>query len=226
MSRLEKPRVGQKPIHLQLVETMAAALDARDPYTAGHSVRVADYAYAAALELGVPKRKALAIRLGAQLHDIGKIGVPDALLQKPGRLSDEEFGLIKLHPQIGRKILERVGQFGPFLDIVELHHENVDGSGYPYGLRGDDIPMDARIVHVADAFDAMTSDRAYRSALRLDHALDQLRRNRGRQFDERVVTAFLHVIDSGTCSNTLEAAMAGIFWMPKPGGPKVEMLRA
>jgi HD-GYP domain-containing protein (c-di-GMP phosphodiesterase class II) len=151
------------PPYLQFVETMAQALDARDPYTAGHSLRVADYSYSIAVGLGLAETDARTIYIAAQLHDIGKIGISDAVLQKKGRLTKEEFAYIKLHPQIGRRILERVALFGKYLNVVELHHENIDGSGYPYGLRGAQIPLDARIVRVADAFDAMTSDRSYRS---------------------------------------------------------------
>ena len=183
--------------YLQFIETMAQALDARDPYTAGHSLRVAAYSHALAVEMGLSAEDAETIRIAAQLHDIGKIGIPDVVLQKPGQLTPEEYGLIKLHPQIGRRILEKVGRFERLLAVVELHHENHDGSGYPYGLDGYNVPIDARIVHVADAFDAMTSTRSYRSARSLRTAILEIERNAGCQFDPVAAKAFLKLISEG-----------------------------
>jgi putative nucleotidyltransferase with HDIG domain len=183
--------------YLQFVETMAQALDARDPYTAGHSLRVAAYSYTLAKGMGLSEEEAETIRVAAQLHDIGKIGIPDAVLQKPGRLTADEYGLIKLHPQIGRKILGKVARFEKLLSVVELHHENHDGTGYPYGLAGNNIPLDARIVHVADAFDAMTTNRSYRSALPLQAAIGEIERNAGRQFDPIAAKTFLGLIAEG-----------------------------
>ncbi len=190
LSHLETP-------YLQFVETMAQALDARDPYTAGHSLRVADYSYTIALGLGLTETDARSVYIAAQLHDIGKIGIPDAALQKKGRLTQEEFALIKLHPQIGRRILERVALFGKYLNVVELHHENTDGSGYPHGLRGSQIPLDARIVRVADAFDAMTSDRSYRGRWTQDLALKEIFACSGKHFDNEVATVFLNLTADG-----------------------------
>lgn len=183
--------------YLQFVETMAQALDARDPYTAGHSLRVAAYSYALAQAMGLSTEDSETIRIAAQLHDIGKIGIPDAVLQKPGLLTQEEYGLIKLHPQIGRKILEKVGRFEGLLAVVELHHENYDGTGYPYGLAGHNVPIDARIVHVADSFDAMTTTRSYRLALPLRSAIHEIEKNVGRMFDPAAARAFLRLIAEG-----------------------------
>jgi putative nucleotidyltransferase with HDIG domain len=183
--------------YLEFVETMAQALDARDPYTAGHSLRVAEFSHTLARAMGLPEEDAEMIRVAAQLHDIGKIGIPDAVLQKPGLLTPEEYGLIKLHPQIGRKILEKVGRFEGLLSVVELHHENHDGSGYPYGLAGQAVPIDARIVHVADSFDAMTTTRSYRPALSLRSAIHEIERNAGSQFDPVAAKAFLRLIAEG-----------------------------
>ncbi len=187
---------GEHPLHLeqpylQFVETMAQALDARDPYTAGHSIRVAEYSYGIALGLGLNESQARTIRIAAQLHDIGKIGMPDAILQKREQLTREEFSFIKLHPQIGRRILERVAGFDKYLSVVELHHENVDGSGYPYGISGHQIPLEARIVRVADAFDAMTSDRSYRPRGTEEWARQQIIEFSGRHFDRMVAATFL-----------------------------------
>ncbi|MFN8007773.1 MAG: HD-GYP domain-containing protein [Terriglobia bacterium] len=180
--------------YLQFIETMAQALDARDPYTAGHSSRVSFYSTAIAQAMGLSPEQIQTIDIGARLHDIGKIGVPDALLQKPGRLTDEEFAKIKLHPQIGKKILERVGRFQDYLPIVELHHEDFNGKGYPYGLSGEQIPLDARIVHVADVYDAITSDRAYRKAMSTQRVVDLMRNGSGTQFDPKVVEIFLGLL--------------------------------
>jgi putative two-component system response regulator len=128
------------------------------------------------------------------LHDIGKIGIPDEILQKPGPLTPQEFDVIKNHPQIGKRILEGVAIFRAYLPIVELHHENPDGTGYPFGLRGDAIPLGARIVHVVDAFDAMTSNRTYRRAMSSARAQEVLRRFAGTQFDAAIVEVFLRLL--------------------------------
>lgn len=197
--------------HRQFVETMAKALDARDSYTAGHSSRVADYAYGTARALGFSKRAARALLDAAELHDIGKIGVPDAVLQKRGPLTLDELGLVKLHPVIGRKILERTGMFQKLLPVVELHHENWDGTGYPYGLRGEEIPLEARIARVADAFDAMTSARPYREAPTRQWAIEELRRCTGTHFDPRVAAVFLTLLQHGVFEETLRRA-SGESW--------------
>jgi putative nucleotidyltransferase with HDIG domain len=173
----------------EFIESMAQAQDARDPYTAGHSERVSANSTAIARVMGLNAEEIEIIRIGAKLHDIGKIGIPDAVLRKPAKLTREEYTLIQRHPSIGKEILEKVGRFKEFLPIVELHHENPDGSGYPYGLKKDDIPLNVRIVHVADVYDAITSDRAYRKAMSEAHAWELLRNGIGPLFDEEVVEA-------------------------------------
>jgi HD-GYP domain-containing protein (c-di-GMP phosphodiesterase class II) len=130
------------------------------------------------------------LRTSALLHDIGKIGIPDQVLQKPCRLTGAEFRLIEQHPGIGRRILEGVNGFAPYLDVVELHHENWDGTGYPHGLTGTAVPLHARIVHVADAYDAMTSDRPYRKGMKSNTAISILLQHAGTQFDPTVVEVF------------------------------------
>jgi putative nucleotidyltransferase with HDIG domain len=175
--------------YLGVIAALATALDARDPYTAGHSQRVADLSVAIARRLQLTDEDIETLRLGALLHDIGKIGVSDVILRKPGKLTAEEFEQIKLHPTLGARILRPLRFLDRQLAIVELHHERPDGRGYPYGLKGDEIPIFARIVHVADAFDAMTTARAYRGALPVAAAVAELWRLIGVDFDPQVVQA-------------------------------------
>jgi putative nucleotidyltransferase with HDIG domain len=176
--------------YVEFVQSLASALDARDPYTAGHSRRVSEMSSAAAREMGLPAAIVEQVRVGALLHDIGKIGVPDEVLRKPGRLTAEEFALVQEHPAIGRRILEGVNGFSSYLAAVELHHENWDGTGYPHGQAGLATPVDARIIHVADAYDAMTTDRPYRRGMSHEEALARLREGAGTQFDPAVVRRF------------------------------------
>ena len=175
--------------YLGAIRALAAALDARDPYTAGHSERVSALSVLIARQLSLSEAEVDIIRLGALLHDIGKIGVADHILRKPSALSADEFEQIRRHPGLGARILRKVPFLEPHLAIVELHHERPDGKGYPFGLLGDNIPLDARIVHVADAFDAMTSARAYRPARAASVALVELQRYSGTQFDPASVDA-------------------------------------
>jgi HD-GYP domain-containing protein (c-di-GMP phosphodiesterase class II) len=198
-------RGGQEDLHsayVEFVQSLASALDARDPYTAGHSGRVCRYSCAIAQAMTFDREELRKLGIGALLHDIGKIGIPDAVLQKPSRLSQEEFELIKTHPTVGRRILEAVNGFAPYLDVVELHHENWDGTGYPRGLRGEEVPLSARIVHVADAYDAMTSDRPYRSGMPAEAAFRILGDNAGTQFDPAVVDVFVEIWRNGGIEST------------------------
>lgn len=172
-----------------VIGALAAALDARDPYTAGHSQRVATLSVLIADAMARPDDERETLRLGALLHDIGKIGINDAVLRKPSRLTGEEFDHIKMHPVLGARILQPLAFLAPHIPIVELHHERPDGRGYPHGLAGDAIPLAARIVHVADAYDAMTSARAYRPALPAATALEELRAHAATDFDTAVVAA-------------------------------------
>ncbi len=171
------------------IRALAAALDARDPYTAGHSERVSVLSVAIARAMALPAEDLEIIRLGALLHDIGKIGVPDEVLLKPGSLTDAEFEIIRQHPGAGARILRAVPFLEPHIPIVELHHERPDGRGYPHGLRGDEIPVAARIVHVADAYDAITSKRAYRGSRSSGEALREIWRFAGTEFHADVVAA-------------------------------------
>jgi putative nucleotidyltransferase with HDIG domain len=176
--------------YVQFVGSLAQALDARDAYTAGHSRRVSEYSCAIAKALKIPDQEMETVRTGALLHDLGKIGISDLVLQKPGRLTPEENELIQQHPVIGKRILENVQGLESYLDIVELHHENLDGSGYPHGLKGEETPLHARIVKVADAYDAITSDRPYRRGKSHGDAMAILRKACGTEMDPAVVEAF------------------------------------
>ena len=165
------------------IRALAAALDARDAYTAGHSERVSSISVAIGRQMHLPDSDIEVLRLGALLHDIGKIGISDNILGKAGALTEDEYEIIKSHPVLGAQILRTVAFLEPHLPIVELHHEQPDGLGYPHGLKGDQVPLLARIVHVADAFDAMTTARAYRAGRPAADALAVLWRHAGTQFD-------------------------------------------
>jgi putative nucleotidyltransferase with HDIG domain len=172
------------------VESMADVVDRRDPYTYQHSQDVAAYAVRTARQLHLADRDVEMIRLAARVHDLGKIAVPDSVLHKQGRLTNEEFELMKRHPQDGADILAKFPEYRSGRELVLAHHERIDGRGYPRGLSGSQIPLGARIIAVADAWDAMTSNRPYRSALDQDVALGELMRGRGTQWDSDVVDAF------------------------------------
>ncbi|HEY2434594.1 MAG TPA: HD-GYP domain-containing protein [Vicinamibacterales bacterium] len=189
MATLTAAEAETRSTYVGAIRALALALDARDPYTAGHSERVSAISAAVGEHLGLAEDDLDVLRLGALLHDIGKIGISDDVLRKPGPLTDEEFEAIKEHPTTGARILRSVAFLAPHLPIVELHHERPDGRGYPHGLVVDEIPMLPRIVHVVDAFDAMTSARAYRPALGAAEALKELWRCAGTQFDAEVVQA-------------------------------------
>ncbi len=183
-----------KEIYQGLIISFVNALDAKSPWTKGHSVRVTDYALAIANEIGLSKQDSEVLNTAALLHDIGKIGTYDTVLDKPGRLNDEEFALVKMHPGRGAEILSPIRQFKPVLAIIRHHHERMDGKGYPDGLKGDGIPFFARILHVADSFDAMTADRPYRPAPGKEYAISEFKKYNGIQFDPDVVEAFLKVL--------------------------------
>ncbi len=176
-----------------LLQVMAASIDARDPLTAGHSENVTKYTKGICDELGVSNDYSEVVQVAASLHDYGKIGIPDALLKKPGRLTDQEYEVIKTHSIKTREILEQVnfeGMFSQVPEIAAAHHEKIDGSGYPLGLLGDEIPLGAQIIAVADFFEAITSKRHYRAPMPLDEAFQLLKKERGIHFEEKIVDAF------------------------------------
>jgi HD-GYP domain-containing protein (c-di-GMP phosphodiesterase class II) len=188
-AELSKAEDESEDTYLGVIGTLANALDARDPYTAGHSTRVANLSVVIGRQMRLPDDEVESLRLGALLHDIGKIGVSDSVLRKPGRLTDEEFAQIKLHPTLGSRILKPLRILSAQVAIVELHHERPDGRGYPHGLSGAEIPLAASIVHVADAFDAITSARAYRPRRPAAEAMAEILRCAGSDFDPAVVRA-------------------------------------
>lgn len=181
--------------YTQTLAALAAALDAREQETAHHSERVAEHCSALMRRLGVADESELrAIRYGALLHDIGKIGIPDNILLKPGPLTDEEWKVMREHPAIGHEILQEVEFLQPSLDLVLYHQERYDGSGYPEGRSGDEIPLAARAFAVVDAWDAMTHRRPYGEPMSINEAMEELRRGAGTRFDPEVVDAFLEMV--------------------------------
>ena len=183
----------QRDIFLQTVTALAQAVEIRDPYTGGHTQRVTDYSLLIAEELRISAADRRHIQIGTPLHDIGKIGIDDAILRKPGRLTAEEFAVMKTHPEKGAAILQTIPDLGAIIPIVRNHHECWDGTGYPDKLSGEQIPRLARIVAVADAFDAMTSDRPYRKGMPVDKAYSEIESRAGTQFDPQVAQAFVQL---------------------------------
>lgn len=173
------------------IQLIASTVEYRDPYTAGHQRRVTDLARGIAAEMGLPKDKIDGIRMAGIIHDLGKISVPVEILSKPNILSDNEYELIKVHPQVAYDILKGVEFPWPVADIILQHHERIDGSGYPSGLSGEEILIEARIIAVADVIEAMASYRPYRPSLGLDKALEEISENRGILYDVEVVDASL-----------------------------------
>ena len=192
---LENGRLYSKLKHqnLQTIAALAAAIDARDKYTRGHSEQVTKYAVRMAEVMEKSELWIERLRYGALLHDVGKIGVPDAILLKPGQLTPEEFEKMKQHPVTGARIVEEV--LADVRDIIRYHHERIDGTGYPEGLRGEEIPLESRVIAVADAFDAMTSDRSYRKGMSVEKAIMLLRAGRDQQWQADLVDTLIDLID-------------------------------
>jgi PAS domain S-box-containing protein/putative nucleotidyltransferase with HDIG domain len=184
-----------KGLYEGLIHSFVNAMDAKSPWTKGHSERVTSYATAIAKAMGLNDNEIETLRIASLLHDIGKIGTYDVILDKPGRLTNEEFSLVKTHPVKGEEILKPIKQLQNILSIVRSHHERLDGNGYPDKLKGMEIPFMARIITVADSFDSMTSDRPYRPSPGKDYAISELKKYRGIQFDIQVVDAFLQVLE-------------------------------
>ncbi|SHS67951.1 LuxR family transcriptional regulator [Mycobacteroides abscessus subsp. abscessus] len=188
--------IAEKRNMIDLITSLANTLDSRDNYTAFHSNNVANYSKAIAEELKLKQNVCKNIYIGGLLHDIGKIGISENVLNKSSKLTTDEFLHIKQHPSIGYELVKHIKPFeqSGVLNMILYHHERYDGKGYPKGLKGEEIPLEARIMAVADAFDAMTSHRVYREARRLEYTLNELQKERGKQFDPMVVDAFLNRI--------------------------------
>ncbi|MEW6731334.1 MAG: HD domain-containing phosphohydrolase [Acidobacteriota bacterium] len=204
--KLESSRLYAKleSLFMESIKMLVECIDARDSYTRGHSARVSVYSVFLARELGLPEDQVKIIEIGALLHDVGKIRIRDNVLNKPGRLTEEEYAIIKNHPEFGMRIVEHVKQLHNTVPCIYCHHEFYDGRGYPRGLGGDDIPLMGRIVSIADTFDAMTTTRPYRKALGQKAAYDELMRCRGTQFDPYLAEVFAEAILRGEFSERLE----------------------
>jgi response regulator RpfG family c-di-GMP phosphodiesterase len=197
--------------YLQTIEALAAALDARDSATEGHCQRVTGCTLIIGEHLGIQGAEMTALHYGAALHDIGKIGIPDAILLKPGRLTEDEWALMRQHPELGEKIIAGIQFLRSAIPVVLHHHERWDGEGYPGRLKGEEIPLGARIFMVSDAFDAMISNRPYRRGMPYDQALREIRHHSGKQFDPAVVEAFDAVFQRITLAPFIQqSAAAGV----------------
>jgi HD-GYP domain-containing protein (c-di-GMP phosphodiesterase class II) len=182
--------------YFEIVKALAQAIEAKDPYTHGHSERVMQYTVQVAQKLGLPKKEIDSLRYAAILHDIGKIGVRGIVLNNPNGLSSEEYDEIKKHPLVGEGIIKPIELLQSIRPLIRHHHEWYNGKGYPDGLSGENIPLDARILAVADAYDAMKSDRPYRKALTEEAAIQEFKRGSGTQFEPKIVEVFLEILET------------------------------
>ena len=193
---LKKSKEDLERAYLESIETLRFTVEAKDKYTKGHSDRVSEYSLLIGKKIGLSPEELKKLRIGGLFHDIGKIGVPDSILLKTEKLTDEEYSEIKNHPAIGKHILSSASIFSDILPIVYHHHEKFDGTGYPGKLKGEEIPLLARIAAIADTFDAMISKRSYRDALSIDIAKEEIKRCAGTQFDPKLVDAFLSLFQT------------------------------
>ena len=190
ISDLQKSAEENRQLFIGTVKSLAAAIDGKDPYTRGHSERVSRFSVAIAQRLGLDDDEVEKIRISALLHDVGKIGIDDKILKKPAALTDEEFEVMRKHPQKGYKIMSQIPAMKEFLPGMYMHHEMVDGKGYPQGLKGEQIPLMGKIVAVADTFDAMTTDRPYQKAMKFEDAVARIESFVNTRYDAEVVGAF------------------------------------
>lgn len=200
--KAEQRRKKLEVLSVEIIQTLATAIDAKDIYTKGHSARVAEYAAILARSLGWDESRIELLRYKALLHDVGKIGVPDRVLNKNGKLTEEEFAIIKSHTTIGAEILKGVSSLENMYQIAKYHHERYDGNGYPEGLAMELIPEEARLIGIADAYDAMSSDRVYRRALSREVIRDELIKGKGTQFDPKMLEKFLELFENEALSLT------------------------
>lgn len=195
-SELEHTYESLEKAYLDSVETLRYTVEAKDPYTKGHSERVSKYSVLLGKYLGLPDDQLRLLEIGGLFHDIGKLGIPDNILQKNAKLTDDEYDEIKNHPSIGEKILSTAAIFKEIVPIVKFHHEKYDGFGYPSGLKGEEIPYLARVASVADSFDAMTSRRVYRNSLEMSNVIEEIRKCKGTQFDPAIADVFLDLLEN------------------------------
>ena len=194
--QLENSKEQLEQSYLDMIETLRYAVEAKDSYTRGHSDRVSEYSVLIGEKLGLPEEQIKILRIGGLFHDIGKIGIPDSILLKPEKLSDDEYSQIKNHPSIGAHILSSSAIFKNIIPIVKHHHERYDGNGYPSRLKGEEIPYVARIAAVADTFDAMTSRRSYRGPIDIEKVKEEIKRCEGTQFDPQIAEVFLEILNN------------------------------
>jgi HD-GYP domain-containing protein (c-di-GMP phosphodiesterase class II) len=194
---LQRSAQENRELFIGTVKALAAAIDGKDPYTRGHSERVSRFSMAIAQRLGLHDDEIEKIRISALLHDVGKISIDDKILKKPSALTDEEYEIMKGHPQKGYKIMSQIPAMKEFLPGMYMHHEMVDGKGYPQGLKGDEIPLMGKIVAVADTFDAMTTDRPYQKAMKFEEALSRIESFVGTRYDPIVVAALSEACKEG-----------------------------
>jgi HD-GYP domain-containing protein (c-di-GMP phosphodiesterase class II) len=194
---LQRAAEENRELFVGTVKSLAAAIDGKDPYTRGHSERVSRFSVAIAQRLGLSNDEIEKIRISALLHDVGKIGIDDKILKKPSALTDEEFEIMKKHPQKGFKIMSHIPAMKEFLPGMYMHHEMINGQGYPQGLKEEEIPVMARIVAVADTFDAMTTDRPYQQAMKFEDAIARIESFVGTRYDALVVNAFVEACREG-----------------------------
>jgi len=197
IEQLKKAANENHQLFINSIRMLAAAIDAKDPYTRGHSERVARYSIAIGKNLHLPEKEMRNLRISSLLHDVGKIGIDDRILRKPGALSDDEFEVMKQHPVKGAAIMSGVGQLADCIAGMKYHHEKWSGGGYPDGLQGDTIPMQARIVAIADTFDAMTTNRPYQKAMEINYVVDKIKSFASTRFDPKVVDAFVQAVKRG-----------------------------
>ena len=196
-------------LFFDVIKALTESIDAKDPYTEGHSQRVCDFSVEIARQLGLAPEVVHCIRIGSLLHDVGKIGIPDNILTKPGHLTEQEYEIMKHHPAIGAKIMSQVRMLNSELPAMAEHHERLDGGGYPKGLSRGEISLAGRIVAVADVFDALTSDRPYRRALPVEEALDYLSQRSDREFDPQSVDALFRAYLKGVIRTQKEREPLG-----------------
>ena len=207
VDQLKKGAQENHLLFINSVRMLAAAIDAKDPYTRGHSERVARYSIAIGKNLALGEKEMRNLRVSALLHDVGKIGIDDRILRKPGALSDDEFEVMKGHPVKGAAIMSGVAQLIDVIPGMKYHHEQWGGGGYPDGLESEQIPMQARIVAIADTFDAMTTNRPYQKAMELGYVVEKIKSFAGTRFDPRVVDAFVNAVGRGEI--TIEEQVRG-----------------